>query len=117
MAYMNQQKKAIIAEAVKPILKKYGVKGTLSVSNNMSINLNISEGSINFGLDHGSVNTYWIDENYFGDAREFLKECVEALKSAGYYNRSDLMTDYFDVAYHYNINIGRWNKPYKYTGE
>jgi hypothetical protein len=29
MAYMNQQKKAVIAAKVKPILKKYGLKGSL----------------------------------------------------------------------------------------
>jgi ABC-type proline/glycine betaine transport system substrate-binding protein len=31
MAYMNQEKKAIIANVLKPILKKYNIKATMSV--------------------------------------------------------------------------------------
>jgi hypothetical protein len=41
MAYMNQQKKAIIASKLKPVLKKYGVKGSLKVSNHSTIVLNV----------------------------------------------------------------------------
>jgi hypothetical protein len=41
-----------------------------------------------------------------------LKELKEALMAADYYDRSDAMTDYFDTAYYYDINIGKWNKPY-----
>ncbi len=29
------------------------------------------------------------------------------------YDNSDIMTDYFDVAWYVDINIGKWNKPYK----
>jgi hypothetical protein len=25
------------------------------------------------------------------------------------------MTDYFDTAYYYDLNIGRWDKPYVVT--
>ena len=36
MAYIRKEDKAIIAELMKPILKKYKVKATLSISNNLS---------------------------------------------------------------------------------
>jgi hypothetical protein len=26
------------------------------------------------------------------------------------------MVDYFDTAYYVDINIGKWNKPYVFTG-
>jgi hypothetical protein len=129
MAYMNQEKKAVIAAKLKPVLKKYGVKGSLSVRNHMSIVLNVKAGSIDFienyladskcqdesfvrryrALD---VNPYWFQDHFTGKAKEFLAEAFDALKSAGYYNNSDAMTDYFDTAYYYDINIGKWNKPY-----
>jgi hypothetical protein len=35
MAYMNQERKARIAPVVKDILKKYHIKGSLSVRNHM----------------------------------------------------------------------------------
>jgi len=33
-----------------------------------------------------------------------------------WYDNSDAMTDYFDTAYYTNIRIGKWDKPYKFTG-
>ena len=123
MAYMNQEKKAVIAAKLKPILKKYKVKGTLSVRNHSSIVLNIKAGEVDFISDYGDaedarkfgiqVNPYWFQDHFVGKSKKFLKEAFDALKSAGYYNNSDAMTDYFDTAYYYDINIGRWNKPYE----
>ena len=114
MAYMNQQKKAVIATKVKPILKKYGLKGTLSVHNHSSISLNLKSGRIDFGGDRIQVNTYWLDDHYSDRpvALAALKELKDALMSADYYDRSDAQVDYFDTAYYYNINVGKWNKPY-----
>ena len=114
MAYMNQEKKAIIASKLKPVLKKYGMKGSLSVRSHLSICLTVKSGTIDFGLkDKGyQVNTYWIKDHWTGKAQAFLLEALDALKSAGYYNNSDAMTDYFDTAYYMDINIGKWNKPY-----
>ena len=47
MAYMNQERKAKIAEQVKPILARYGVKGTLKTDKH-SITLTLKSGSIDF---------------------------------------------------------------------
>ena len=81
MAYMNQEKKKIIAEKLKPILKKYGVKGTLSVQNHMSITLKIKEGKVDFLSDyndmqswekgHIQVNPYWYHKHFTGKSVEF----------------------------------------------
>jgi hypothetical protein len=122
MAYMNQEKKKVIAAKLKPVLKKYGVKGTLSVRSHMSIVLNVKSGKIDFFNDYGDiedakkfgiqVNPYWFQDHFTGKAKEFLADAFDALKSAGYYNNSDAQIDYFDCAYFYDINIGKWNKPY-----
>jgi hypothetical protein len=122
MAYMNQEKKKVIAAKLKPVLKKYGVKGSLSVRNHMSIVLNVKSGKIDFFEDYGDredarkfgiqVNPYWFQEHFTGKSKEFLAEAFDALKAAGYYNNSDAQIDYFDTAYYYDINIGKWNKPY-----
>lgn len=122
MAYMNQDKKKVIAAKLKPVLKKYGVKGTLSVRNHSSIVLNIKAGKVDFYKDFGKdsdtrygidVNPYWFHEHFTGVSKSFLTEAFDALKSAGYYNNTDAQIDYFDCAYYYDINIGRWNKPYE----
>lgn len=130
MAYMNQERKAKIAANIKPILKKYGLKGTLAVRNHMTIVLNIKAGKIDFignyikGVTDPQVlewskrravdvNPYWYQDHFDGVAKQALDEIFTALKSAGWYNNSDAMVDYFDTAYYFDVNIGKWNKPYE----
>jgi hypothetical protein len=134
---MNQERKAKIATALKPVLAKYGIKGTLSVRNHMTISLTLKSGPIDFiansnrvcGNDHyqvargfrpndtsyDQVNPYWFQDHYDGDAKAFLTEAFVALKAADYYDESDAMTDYFNTAYYYELNIGRWDRPYALT--
>jgi len=125
MAHMNQQKKARIASIVKPVLKKYGLKGSLSVRNHMTICLTITSGPIDFVenyKDHTGkqnqifealdINPYWYQDHFTGKALQCLKEIMAGMYSADYYDRSDSQTDYFDTAYYVDVNIGKWNKPY-----
>jgi len=117
MAYMNQDRKRQIAAAVKPILKQYGMKGTLSVRHHSAIVLTLTEGAIDFGKTYTDVNQYWIHEHYEGVAREFLDSVYAAMQAAGWYDRSDAMTDHFDTAYYISIRIGKWDKNYLCTGQ
>ena len=125
MAYMNQEHKAKITALIKPVLKKYGVKATLAVRNHSTIVLNVKSGSIDFFSDYGDaedarkfgiqVNPYWFQDHFVGKSKAFLTEAFRALKGADWYDRSDAQVDYFDTAYYYDVNIGRWNKPYELT--
>jgi len=60
MAYMSQEKKAKLAPAIKTILKKHGVKGSIAVRNHSTLVVNISKGSIDFGGDRIQVNPYLV---------------------------------------------------------
>lgn len=134
MAYMNQEKKAIIAANLKPILKKYNIKASMRVQNNMTFVLTLKSGPLDFignfnktvtekpGLNpnpynksHMDINTFWYREHFTGDVKQFLDEVTAAIKSAGYFNKSDTTTDYFNVAYYYDIKVGSWDKPYQVT--
>lgn len=125
MAYMNQERKAQLAPAIKAICKKYGIKATLSVSNHATLCLNVSSGKIDFlasGKRCGSiagkdevdftVNPYWYHEHFDGVAKDFLTEAHQAM-NVGNHDNSDITTDYFDVGWYVHVNLGRWNKPYK----
>ena len=34
------------------------------------------------------------------------------MKGTGWYNNTDIMTDYFDIAYYLDVNVGKWDKGY-----
>jgi hypothetical protein len=137
MAYMSQERKQQRAPIIKAILKKYGVKGSLSVRNHSTLVLNIKSGKIDFienfiqtdGIGHGrkmdqsqidyirknkslDVNPYWYQEHYTGDAKDFLKEVLDAMYGDDYFDESDAQVDYFHCSHYVDVNIGRWNKPY-----
>uniref|UniRef100_A0A6C0JWQ2 Large polyvalent protein associated domain-containing protein n=1 Tax=viral metagenome TaxID=1070528 RepID=A0A6C0JWQ2_9ZZZZ len=137
MAFMNQAKKKIIAELVKPILKKYNLKGSLSVKHYSSIVLTLKSGKIDFiknyndnaieknqsisewqrkkdsiDVNYMQVNEFYINENYTGIAREALNALKSALQGADWYDKSEIQEDYFDIAYYIDINIGKYDQGY-----
>ena len=141
MAYMSQENKAKIAPVVKAVLKKYGIKGSLSVRNHSSLVLNIKSGKIDFienyiktyaALPYAKhmaqdqidylrlkrtldVNPYWYHEHFTGKAKSFLKEIIAAMKGPDYFDHTDAQVDYFHCSHYYDINVGRWDKPYELT--
>lgn len=118
MAYIGQERKRELAPQIKKICKQHGVKGTLAVRHHSNLVLNISSGVIDFG-DTSTVqqiNTYHYKshlENY-KEAVKFLDELLPAM-NVGNHDNSDFMTDYFDVGWYVDVNIGRWDKPYALT--
>jgi len=138
MAYVSQDTKAKLAPTIKAILKKYGVKGTLSVRNGMSLVLTLKSGKIDFienyiatsnNKGYGQpmsadqvayirkngyldVNTYWINDHYSGKAKSFLLEMKAAMEGPDFFNEDDAQTDYFNRSHYVDILIGKYDKPY-----
>ena len=137
MAYVSQEMKKELAPGIKAVLKKYGMKGSISINHHSSLVVTLQEGPLCFeGLDargerifyeatdgrfYSQVNTYHIDKFYNGVTADFLNELVAAMKgktSRGeWYNKTDIMTDYFDIAYYVNVNVGKFDKGYIQTQE
>jgi hypothetical protein len=136
MAYMSQEHKQELAPAIKSILKKYGIKGSLSVQNHSTLVLNVKSGKIDFIKNYNDVaadritgygdavakrdsyigvNTYWYHEHFTGKAKKFLAEIIAAMKGPKFFDHSDSMTDYFHCSHYIDINLGKWNKPYIVT--
>jgi len=127
MAYVSQEMKKERAPAIRAVLKKYNMKGSIAVRHHSTLVVNIKSGAIDFAdarksnpcdfnnpngwRGHDQVNTYHIDSFYSGAAAEFLSELKDAM-NVGNYDNSDIMTDYFDVGFYIDINIGQWDKPY-----
>jgi len=130
MAYMSQARKKELAPGIKAVLKKYGIKGTIAVRHHSTLVVNLKSGDIDFvnsvnterrnGMGqenkfHYQVNPYWLGEHWTGKAKEFLIELRDAM-NIGNHDNSDIYTDYFDVGWYKDINIGRWNRDYVFTG-
>lgn len=127
MAYMSQERKKALAPAVKAILKEYGLTGALGVNHHSSLVLTIRSGPVDFiGLreinHHGrdvetsvptyiQVNTYHIESHYNGKAQEVLTKLYDAMM-VGNHDNSDMMSDYHDVGWYVDINVGKWDVPY-----
>ena len=120
MAYVDAEKKAELAPAIKAVLKKYDMKGTISVGNHMTLIVKIKSGAIDFApffqdaWDY-QVNDYHIETNYYGVARDFLLELKAAMQGEKWFCEDDVMTDYFHRSHFITINIGRYDKPYVYN--
>ncbi len=133
MAYMNQERKAVIKANLDKALKGTGVKYSLKCSN-LSITCTIKSAPVDFiansndtcGADfyqtargfqknatgYDQVNHYHYRDHYSGKAKELMTKIVAAIYSGDYYDNSDAQTDYFDTAYYAHINIGKWDKPF-----
>lgn len=135
MAYMSQEKKKVIAAALKVALKDSGLKYSLRVRNSLTIYMTIKSGPVDFfgnfnvksadtaerrgydfapAKDRMNVNTFWIDSNFDGEVAKLLKTIVDCLNT-GNWDRSDSQSDYFDVGHYIELEIGSWDKPYVLT--
>jgi hypothetical protein len=136
MAFISQADKAKIAPTIKALCAKYGVKGSLSVRNHSALVLTIKSGKIDFignfnktvierdptgnrhinpAVGEIQVNPYHCQDHFTGKARDFVVAAVAALKGPDYFDKSDMMSDYFHCSHYIDINVGKWNQPYVVT--
>jgi hypothetical protein len=129
MAYMDQERKAELVALAKPVLARYGLRATFSVRHHTVLVCHIARGRVDFARGrvgwndqplrewdgYAQVNVYHIGTMWQGTAREALLELHAALNT-GNHDNSDLMSDYFDVGWYVDINIGTWDRPYVFEG-
>jgi predicted proteasome-type protease len=132
MPYIKQDLKKEKLEKIKPILKKYGLKGTMAIKYHTTLELNISAGPIDFLNNYNenltknfshlqrirladkylSARNDALNEKYFsGKALEAIKDLF-AIIDEGNFDNSDPVTDYYNVGWYSEINFGRYEKPY-----
>jgi len=132
MAYMSQERKKELAPAIKAVFAKYGMKGTIGVVHHSTLVVNIKSGELDmignfnakmestthFGQpieyrakDYIDVNPYHYKNAFTGSALAFLNELFDAMNN-GNWNKSDIMTDYFNVGWYVEVNIGKYDAPY-----
>ena len=137
MAYITKAEIQEKRKQINALCKLYGVSATVSGANTSSVTVTIRKGKIDFLGNHVDTvkanwlngqqqydnaewyakrgyfecNHYVLNRQFSGDALAFLNEVLSILK-IGYYDNSDVMTDYFDTAWYMHICIGTYEKPY-----
>jgi hypothetical protein len=123
MAYVSQADKKKLAPAVKAVLKKYNMKGSIAVRHHSTLVCNIKSGPLDilgalpvseYGpRDYVQVNPYWIAENYDDETVvSFLTELKSAMEGDNFFCEDDIQTDYFHRSHYVDINVGKFNQPY-----
>lgn len=136
MAYITKEEVAAIRKELKETFPT--IKFSVTKEHSSSVTAAIVQSSeFDFtpfldGREYGSVNAGWVDVNYRNKV-EFEKTTREkfirivqkideilhnAPARAGlseWFDKSDIMTDYFHTAWYTHVHIGKWNKPYKFV--
>lgn len=128
MAYMSQEKKAQIAALLKKAIPS-DWKWSLAVQDHSTICLTIAGAPIDLvaayakhSMDeipraaakrngHVDVNPYWWKDHFSPELVDVFAKIFDALNKDNY-DRSDSMTDYFNVGHYVSVSIGRWDKPF-----
>lgn len=126
MAYVDQAKKQKIAAALKLVVPT-GWKYSLAVRHHSTIVCTISAAPFDllgtfkrsYGCDKAptyvSVNTHHIATQVEDECvAEVLQKIADALNTDNF-DKSDIMTDYFNVGHYVTLQLGRWNKPFVVT--
>lgn len=142
MAYISQERKKERLPKIKAILESYGLKGTVGIRNHMTLRVTIRSGELDLvGMENEertkkaegrmapwdkpilvtgdafTVNTSWTQDYENETLRNLFTELVQAMYGNDWYNNSDVQTDYFDIDFYLNLEVGEWDKPYKFTGK
>ena len=121
MSYISTEDVKKIRVALKNEFGKKLKFGVRKSPSHHSVSVTIKSGTVDFSdimrnntYDQVQVNHYHL-QNY-GVHKSLFEKIVEIIKTAPsnkWYNNSDPMIDYFDVAFYFELNVGDWNNPYK----
>jgi len=136
MAYIAQEGKAKIMAALKAVMPK-GWKYSVAIRDHSVVVLTIAQAPIDliaqinaknakeatgrgenlYRVIDGYVqlNHYYLETAFEGEALEVMEAAKKALYSADYYDDSDPQTDYFNCAYYVQMQVGKYDKPFKYV--
>lgn len=144
MAYVNQEKKAKIAAALKEAVPA-GWKYSLAVRHHSTLVMTLSESPVDFlgkqnrrgsggvrtaeerahsadeAIRNGHLNVYLPRlKEVFDGLDPATMEAMEKIQKAlniDNHDRGDPMSDYSDVGHYVEFRIGRWDKPYRLVAE
>lgn len=134
MAYITANEVKAIRDELKVVFGKKFKFSVRKCSGGYSVTVTILKGKVDFSDLYDEITNRYPNEAKFdgygqinpyhtynyGKHKSLFDKIIGIIKTApakaggrAWYDNSDAMTDYFDTAYYYNLNIGAWNKPYE----
>ena len=125
MAYMNQERKAELAKEIAKVMPE-NWKYTLAVRHHSTLVLTIRQADVDLisenlvvqarGYDATcrSLNEHHLSGEYSGKLLKIF-ESIKGAMNVGNHDRSDLQSDYFDVGWYIDINVGDDDSPFRYV--
>jgi len=129
MAYIKKEEISAIRNELKKRFGHTGLKFGVKNRHHSSVHVTIKAGPIDFsdiyrdGDEYAQVNIYHL-QNY-GQHTPFFEELEKIIKTAPalieggreWFDKSDMMTDYFHTAFYIDLDVGSYDKPYVYNGK
>jgi hypothetical protein len=135
MAYVSQEKKKEIHAALKAVFPK-SWKWSLAVNHGSSLVLNIWSAPVDLLAmvnakivesaerrneqhlvstwnSYAQLNPYYLERQFEGEALKIMEKAKAQMFGHGYFDKSEPMTDYFHCAWYVNMNLGKYDKPFK----
>ena len=140
LPYISQTEKKELAPQIKAVLKKYGVNGTIAINHYSTLVVNLKKGKLDLigaaqrvnderttrqGLPATQIGEYFQAnayrepaeyENFNQKIGRFYSDLIKAMKGTKWFDKSDMMRDYFHTAYFLSINVGKYSAPYQFIG-
>jgi hypothetical protein len=116
MAYVSPEKMEKVKCSIREAYPYF--KWSISKEHHSTIRVTLLESDYDFsgylnGQKYESVNHYWMRDCKDENVKNLFTDVLKIIKSDDFYDRSEPMTDYFDVSYYISLSIGRYDKPYK----
>lgn len=129
MAYIKKEEISAIRNELKKRFGHTGLKFGVKNRHHSSVHVTIKAGPIDFsdiyrdGDEYADINIYHL-QNY-GQHTPFFEELEKIIKTAPslieggreWFDKSDMMTDYFHTAFYIDLDVGSYDKPYVYNGK
>jgi len=123
MAYITtEQVKNFRKEIKKAFPSQLGWKFSITKRNYSSIVVSIMEAPIelrsNSGLEKGDrLGNACFHNSYVNDFGKEVCSKISDIINVGNYDRSDSMTDYYDVGWYTTIHLGQWDKVFQVSNK
>jgi len=126
MAYINQEGKARLAVEIAKVMPT-NWKYSLAVRHHSTLVLTIRQADVDLikenmvsqtrdkgELSYISLNEHNLQGHYSGKLLKIF-ESIKGAMMVGNHDRSDIQSDYFDVGWYIDINIGKHDAPFRFV--